>query len=231
MVLVGFFIYYVIVDVIVMFNVKLIIESGIRFQFYFNVGILVFGQFVVRGLLYSRIFFRSVVSGLNILKFFFEIVIQNFYFNIMRLKRDFEGEILVNEGFLELYNFSFSFWNLMCDNQFNRKIVEVVCRGLGMEIFNVDVRFIYLYDYFVYKKFMYFVKEFWIYFYYCVGDENFLDECQRRINYKIQDCIQGVNYIYIRCGKRNLDLKFFYWGNIRIVFLIYQEDTIRYVQD
>lgn len=223
--------YYVIADVTVMPNAKLTIEPGTRLEFYPNVGILVLGQLVARGLPYSRISFRPVTPGPNIPIPLPEINTQTFYSNTMRLKRDAEGEIPPNEGFLELFNSSSSSWNLMCDNQFNRKTAEVVCRGLGMETLNVDVRFTHLYDHYIYKKPMYFVKEFWTYSYYCVGDENSLDECQKRINYKIQDCIQAANYTFIRCGKRNLDSKFSYWGNIRIASPTYEEDATRYIQD
>ena len=223
--------YYVIADVTVMPNAKLTIGPGTRLEFYPNVGILVLGQLDARGLPYDRISFRPVVPGPNIPIALPEIIPPNFYSNTMRLRRDAEGEIPANEGFLELFNSSSSSWNLMCDNQFNRKTAEVVCRGLGMETLNVDVRFTHLYDHYIFKRPMYFVKEFWTYSYYCVGDENSLDQCQKRINYKIQDCIQGANYTYIRCGKRNLDSKLSYWGNIRIASPSFEEDTARFIQD
>lgn len=212
-------------------NAKLTIGPGTRLEFYPNVGILVLGQLDARGLPYDRISFRPVVPGPNIPIALPEIIPPNFYSNTMRLRRDSEGEIPANEGFLELFNSSSSSWNLMCDNQFNRKTAEVVCRGLGMETLNVDVRFTHLYDHYIFKRPMYFVKEFWTYSYYCVGDENSLDQCQKRINYKIQDCIQGANYTYIRCGKRNLDSKLSYWGNIRIASPSFEEDTARFIQD
>lgn len=216
--------YTVYSDLTVMPNVKFTIPPGTELQFYPNVGILVLGQLIATGVPHSRIRFTaaSVPSSVQ-----------------GRKKREtltpsdirFSGGETSNEGFLELYNTSSKSWNLMCDNQFNEKTAEVVCRSLGLETVNVDVRFTHLYDYYVYGKPMYFLKEFWAYSYYCKGDEDSLDLCMKRINYNIKSCIFAANYTFIRCGKRNLPSPYDYWGNIRFARPTYEEEINSFIRD
>ncbi|KAK3092533.1 hypothetical protein FSP39_004063 [Pinctada imbricata] len=223
--------YYVVSDITVMPNAKLTIEPGTQIEFYPNVGILVLGQLVAKGLPHSRIHFRPVTPGPNLPSPILAPSSQTFTSKFLRLRRDSKGEMLEYEGFLELYNSSSGTWNIMCDNQFNKKTAEVACREMGYETVNVDVRFTHLYDHYIYGKPMYFVKEFWAYSYYCVGDENSVEECMKRINYNIQSCIQAANYTFIRCGKRNLPSPYQYWGNIRLAPSTYEEDIVPFVAD
>ena len=223
--------YYIVSDLTVMPNAKLIIEPGTQIQFYPNVGILVLGQLIARGLPLARITFSPVTPGPNLPSPIIVPVEQKFTSKNLRLRRDDKGQMLENEGFLELYNSSSGTWNIMCDNQFNEKTAEVACREMGMETVNVEVRFTHLYDHYIFGKPMYFVKEFWAYSYYCVGDEVSMNECMRRINYNIQSCIQAANYTFIRCGKRNIDAPYQYWGNIRLGPPSYEEDIVPFVQD
>ncbi|KAL3873370.1 hypothetical protein ACJMK2_036499 [Sinanodonta woodiana] len=221
--------YIVYSDLTVMPGTKFIIPPGTQLQFYPNVGILVLGQLIARGLPFARITMKPIrkdqmVSGTN---------------GLCRRKREvssqrtvrFIGGLEKNEGFLELYNSTTQSWNIMCDNQFNEKTAEVVCREMGFETVNVKVRFTFLYDYFVYGKPMYFLKEFWAYSYYCRGDEDSLDLCMRRINYNIKQCIFGANYTFIRCGERNLPTAFDYWGNIRFAPSQYEEQLFDFIKD
>ncbi|XP_033735968.1 LOW QUALITY PROTEIN: protein bark beetle-like [Pecten maximus] len=211
--------YTVVSDLTVMPGAKLVIEPGTIIEFHPNVGILVLGQIVARGLPFARITLRPIATNKRVKR-----AVPNTRSTTVRLLRDAAGKIPENEGFLELFNVSSSSWNLMCDSHFNEKMAEVVCRSQGMETVNVDVRFTHLYDHFIYGKPMYFLKEFWRYSYYCIGDEAGLDNCMKRVNYDIQKCIQASNYTYIRCGNRNLDLGYQYWGNIRISPPSYEED-------
>lgn len=111
----------------------------------------------------------------------------------------------------------------MCDSQFNEKTAEVACRELGKETVNVKVRFTHLYDYYVYGKPMYSLKQFWFNSYHCRGDESYLDQCVKRYNYNLQSCVQAANYTFITCGDRNLEEGQDYWGNIRFAQDSYEE--------
>lgn len=222
--------YIVYKDLTVMPGVKFTLQPGTELQFYPNVGILVLGQLIASGLPYSRIRFgpidthlggrfrREIAEGLSA----DYMVASNIRFN---------GGENDNEGFLELYNTSSRSWNIMCDKQFSEKTAEVVCRSMGLETVNVDVRFTPLYDYYIFGKPMYFIKEFWAYSYYCKGDEDSLDLCMKRINYNIKSCIFSASYTFIRCGARNLPLPLDYWGNIRFAHAKYEEEIVPFIRN
>ncbi|XP_021367968.1 protein bark beetle-like isoform X3 [Mizuhopecten yessoensis] len=211
--------YTVVSDLTVMPGAKLVIEPGTVIEFHPNVGILVLGQIVARGLPFARITLRPIASNARVKR-----AVIDSYNTSVRLHRDNSGKIPENEGFLQLFNISSQSWNFMCDSHFNEKMAEVVCRSQGLETVNVDVRFTHLYDHYIFGEPMYFLKEFWRYSYYCHGDEAGLDSCMKRVNYDIQKCIQAANYTYIRCGRRNLDFGYQYWGNIRIAPPTYEEE-------
>ena len=226
--------YIVYADLTVMPNAKLILQPGTELQFRPNVGILVLGQLIARGLFYSRIKLRplqpSRISRSTRKDEFLHIVkdpmsrsirsTDNLAGNI-RLRG--MGTLFKNAGFLELYNVSSKSWNLLCDSQFNEKTAEVVCRELGLETINVRVRFTHLYDHYIHGGPSYFRKEFWMYSYYCSGEETTLDQCQKRYNYNLFPCIYSANYTFVTCGDRNLD-RADYWGNIRFATDNYQEE-------
>ena len=46
-------------------------------------------------------------------------------------------------------------------------------------------------------------------------DEDNFEQCGRRVNYKLQTCSRRGGYVFVRCGDRNLDDQYDYWGNIR----------------
>lgn len=217
--------YIVKTDLTVMPNAVLYIEHGTELRFQPNVGILVLGQLVARGMPYSRIKMGPITMQSSLS-----------YNHDVRKKRDvstvrLRGGLQKNEGFLEFFNASTSTWNIMCDSQFNEKTAEVVCRELGMETVNVKVRFTDLYDYYIHGKPMYFLKEFWAYSYYCHGDEETMDMCLKRINYQILPCIEASNYTFIRCAERNLPSDMEYWGNIRFAPSTFEENLNEYMRN
>ena len=220
--------YIVYSDLTVMPNVKFTIPPGTELQFYPNVGILVLGQLIAIGVPHSRIRFTAASVPTRRKR-----AATDPYHPEALTASDvrFIGGKVDSEGFLELYNASSRSWNIMCDSQFNEKTAEVVCRSKGFETVNVDVRFTPLYDFFVYGKPMYFLKEFWAYSYYCKGDEDSLDECLKRINYNIKSCIFAGNFTFIRCGERNLPHPYDYWGNIRFSQPNYTEKIDAFIRD
>jgi len=221
--------YIVYSDITVMPGVKFTIPPGTELQFYPNVGILVLGQLIATGAPFSRIKFGPAIPDMMSGR-----ATRQAPFHPESLTSSdihFVGGQNNYEGFLELYNASSRSWNIMCDSQLNEKTAEVVCRSLGMETVNVDVRFTPLYDFFVYGKPMYFLKEFWAYSYYCKGNEESLDFCMKRINYNIKSCIFAGNFTFIRCGPRNLPEPLEYWGNIRFAHAKYEEEVNAFVSD
>ncbi|XP_067681580.1 protein bark beetle-like [Haliotis asinina] len=214
--------YTVVADLTVMPQATLTIAPGTVLQFRPNVGILVLGKLQARGLPYNRIKLQPLKdTTLPRVKRDAEHRQKRQVLGDVHLKGD--GTLFTDEGFLELYNTSTQSWNIMCDNQFNEKTAEVVCRALGKETINVRVRFTHLYDHYIYGKPSYFRKEFWTFSYYCRGDETSLEQCEKRYNYNLLPCIYAANYTFITCGPRNLESDVDYWGNIRFATDSYQE--------
>ncbi|GFR58263.1 neurotrypsin [Elysia marginata] len=231
--------FVVVSDLTIMPGITLTIPPGADLQFQPNVGILVLGRLVANGLPYSRIKFRPIQPSTTP----FPRVARSASLSdspsdagTMRERREVDtqvgvrlrgaGTLFKDAGFLELYNTSTRTWNLMCDSQFNEKTAEVVCRALGMETINVQVRFTHLYDHYIFGKPMYFRKEFWFNSYHCRGDENSLRQCITRYNYNLMSCIYAANYTFITCGKRNLSPDLEYWGNIRFAEDSFEEKPL-----
>lgn len=207
-------------DLTIMPQATFTISAGTELQFRPNVGILVLGRLVARGVEYNRIKMRPVQSGTTTSTSGRKKRASS---ATIRLRGD--GTLFKNAGFLELYNTSTRSWNMMCDSQVSEKTAEVVCRQLGKETVNVRVRFTYLYDFYIYGKPQYFLKEFWFESYYCRGDEMSLSQCITRYNYNMHQCIQAANYTFITCGERNLKDQE-YWGNIRFARETYEEQSL-----
>ena len=220
--------YVVVSDLTVMPNVKFTLQAGTELQFYPNVGILVLGKLVASGVPYRRVKLGPVQNPKGHTN---PPVSSPLKSGALRLI----GGQSPNEGFLEFFNISTNSWNLMCDSQFNEKTGEVVCRELGLETVNVKVRFTHLYDYYVYGKAMYFIKQFWAYSYYCRGDEETMSLCMKRLNYNIKPCIFAANYTFIRCGPRNLHSSpgkvVDYWGNIRFAQPSHEEEILDFIRE
>nr|KAG5700697.1 hypothetical protein BaRGS_029062 [Batillaria attramentaria] len=209
-------------DLTVMPGVTLTISPGVELQLRPNVGILVLGRLIAKGMEYNRIKMRPVQA--TNLRPIGGGRKKRAATATIRLRGD--GTLFKDAGFLELYNSSTKSWNMMCDSQFNEKSAEVVCRQLGKETINVRVRFTHLYDFYVYGEPQYFLKEFWFESYYCRGDETSLTQCITRYNYNMQQCIKAANYTFIVCGERNLDPGQEYWGNLRFAAKSYQEQPL-----
>ena len=208
-------------DLTIMPEATLTISAGTELQFHPNVGILVLGRLIARGVEYNRIRLRPLQPGSSLPAGRRK---KRAVSSTIRLLGD--GTLFKDAGFLEMHNASTKTWNIMCDNQFNEKSAEVVCRQLGKETINVRVRFTHLYDFYIYGEPQYFLKEFWYESYFCRGDETDLKQCTTRYNYNMQQCIRGANYTFIQCGERNLDPGVEYWGNVRFAPKSYQEQPL-----
>jgi len=56
----------------------------------------------------------------------------------------------------------------------------------------------------------------------CDGMESALDRCRYKINYALPDCMIEREYVYVRCGARNLPPQYEYWGSVRVSFPDYE---------
>ena len=208
-------------DLTVMPGVTFTIAPGTELQFMPNVGILVFGRLIARGLQHSRILMRPVEPENGHIPFS-----RNKRSSVYTVRLRGDTTLFRESGFLELFNTTTNTWNLMCDSQFNEKSAEVVCRQLGKETVNAKVRFTHLYDHYIHGRPQYFLKEFWHESYFCFGDEVDLVHCTRRHNYNLLPCVQAGNYTFVVCGERNLERRLNYWGNIRFATPSYQEHSL-----
>lgn len=197
-------------DLTVMPGVTMEIARGAELQFYPNVGILVLGTLKARGLVHDKIKFyprKNIMTdqtdtGLNS---------ANQVSSRVRLV----GGKTANEGFLQLLNATTNQWSLLCDKNFHEKIAEVMCRSMGLETSNVQVRFTNLYDYYIFGFGSNSHKDFWYRSFECDGSEYSWEQCRTKYNWDLFQCAVQENYVFIRCGERTLHKDYQYWGNIR----------------
>lgn len=212
-------------DLTVMQDVSLIIEEGVELQFYPSVGILVLGSLVAQGTPESRVKFGPIMKTL---------------YNTNRGKRStlvpsdkilhpdidsrlgyqvrLTGGTNEDEGFIEIYNNTEHRWSIICDNNFNERTAEVACRTMGKEPSNAWVRINHYYDIFVYgypKMHEQVIEWFWRESLICDGSEAALDQCRFKVNYNLYQCMDRRDYVFVRCGPRNLPPEYDYWGSIR----------------
>lgn len=217
--------YVVISDLTIMSDVSLIIEAGVEIQFYPSIGILVLGSLVAVGSEVDRIKFGPVlkpqtdkdlvaVSNTPTVPMIHHPDLDPMLGYQIRLR----GTSSPDEGFIEIYNQTERRWTIVCDDGFNDRTAEVACRTMKKESSNVVVRRNRYYDIFVlgYPKMHDQVIEwFWRQTLICDGSESDLTKCRYKINYKLPQCMDSRDYVFVRCGPRNLPSDYDYWGNIR----------------
>lgn len=232
--------YIIKADLTVMPTGSLLIEGGATLQFYPNVGILVLGAMTVNGKSYDHVRFEPVDPQ----------VIEQYNRQMTRQKRQALGntvrsstestnpytnpQVRLNgqgpdEGFIEYYNETENRWTLTCDDSFNERTAEVACKTMNKEWSNVVVRRTPYYDIFIlgYPKMHEQVVEwFWRRSYICDGTEDDIDQCQYQVNYRLERCMEERNYVYVKCGPRNLATDYEYWGNIRFSSPEYEQGDI-----
>ncbi len=124
-----------------------------------------------------------------------------------------------DQGFLEIYNRTTMQWVPVCDKNFAERNAQVVCKQLGFSDLNVYMDF----D----KRIEYNAESleriiYWPEPWQCNGRERRLAQCDLRLNSHIYDLRhkhacdwQGNRYVFIHCGRTNLDAQFEYWGGVR----------------
>lgn len=246
--------YIVTSDITVMPRASLLIDPGVEMQFYPNIGILVLGSMTANGRSYDRIKFKPVDKE-NMISYSVSpassisssrrrkrhpvvgyhgrahetqqkvIATLNYDTPEMRLN----GGHTADEGFIEFYNQTEMRWTLICDDSFNERTAEVVCRSMQKEVSNVIVRRTPYYDIFVlgYPKMHEQVIEwFWRRTYICDGSETTIEQCRYKQNYHLVRCMDEQQYVYLKCGPRNLAPEYEYWGNIRFSSPSYEHGDI-----
>ncbi|CAH1792063.1 unnamed protein product [Owenia fusiformis] len=216
--------YVVVADLTVMPGAILALEPGVKITFAPHVGILVLGTLVARGDFHRRIEFSPMEPGSGRMKR--QSGAPTSLSHMIRL----HGGERPNEGFVELFNKTTNRWNIVCDQNWNEKTAEVACRDLGFESQNVHIRRTKHYDAFVHGFYpTIFRKYFWESTFFCDGTETSLDQCNRKMNYHLAQCINDRQYVFMRCEERNLPQGYQYWGNIRFSsyhFEWYKEDDV-----
>lgn len=212
-------------DLTVMQDTSLIIEEGAELQFYPSVGILVLGSLVAIGTPESRVKFspipktnyktnrgkRSTVVPSD--KILHPDINSRLGYQV-RLR----GGANEDEGFIEIYNNTEHRWSIICDNNFNERTAEVACRTMGKEPSNAWVRINRYYDIYVYgypKMHEQVIEWFWRESLICDGSEIGLEQCRYKVNYNLYYCMDRRDYVFVRCGPRNLPPEYDYWGSIR----------------
>ena len=205
-------------DLTIMPNGALIVDSGAELQFHPNVGILAVGTFVARGSPQNHIRFRPYEAAQPKMRKKRDVGQGSSNYQSKPIKERIRiiGGERPDEGFLEVYNETELRWALVCDKNFNEKTAYVACKDLGKPSFNVIISRTHMYDHYVYGRPDTKFKEFWQETFLCDGSEETLDQCIWRKNYNWQTCRDRDEYVFLRCGKTNLDPKYkTYWGNLR----------------
>lgn len=208
-------------DITVMPNVLLTIQPGVTMEFAPNVGILVLGTLKARGVRGYEITMKPLSKSNSLENKRLIRSVENMYdMENIRLCQDRDclnaNDEVVNQGFLEYFNRTTLQWIPMCDPRFTERNAQVVCRQLGFDPLNVyfdhDVRI----DYHSNS-----LSRIWSWPepLQCVGTESTYEDCPIRLNGQLyghwHECKWDYKFVFIHCGKRNLDHRFDYWGGIR----------------
>lgn len=122
-----------------------------------------------------------------------------------------------NEGFIEFFNRTTLQWIPLCDRRFTERNGQVACRQLGYDPLNVYVSHGRRYE--LHPGSLSRIWS-WPEPIQCSGYEEALEDCQIRLNGQLYghkyNCPWDGDYVFVNCGKRNLDNTQDYWGGIRI---------------
>lgn len=209
-------------DLTVMPDVTLTITPGVVMEFAPRVGILVLGSLIARGRRGQEIILRPH-PGEKAQKPFSTLTQRS-----LRLctGRNCIDSTAKGEGFLEYLNSTTLQWVPICDSRFSEKNAEVVCRELGLESLNAWVSHGPRVEFHPNS-----LTRIWSYPepVQCSGDENRLEECDIRLNGQLHGirhvCYWNSNFVFIKCGHRNLPSDVDYWGGIRFASSEFEQST------
>ncbi|XP_018046380.1 PREDICTED: protein bark beetle [Atta colombica] len=212
-------------DITVMPEATLHIYPDVVMEFAPNVGILVLGTLKAIGVPGHEIIMRPIKRiDASANSMFSKLTPMKGSTNIMsmpdetiRLCKDGHCSVLHYEGFLEYFNRTTLQWIPLCDDRFTERNAQVACRQLGYDTLNVYISYDRRYE--LHPGSLTRVWS-WPEPLQCSGKEQSLEDCQIRLNGQLfghrHECSWNGNFVFLHCGKRNLDDAYDYWGGIRI---------------
>nr|XP_003703916.1 PREDICTED: uncharacterized protein LOC100876764 [Megachile rotundata] len=205
-------------DITIMPEATLHIYPDVVMEFAPNVGILVLGTLKAVGSPEHEIIMRPMERDNNESNAKLRSgKIVSVSEETIRLCKDGRCSSLYNEGFLEFFNKTTLQWIPLCDTRFTERNAQVACRQLGHDSLNVYVSYDRRYE--LHPGSLIRVWS-WSEPLQCTGKEEKLEDCQIRLNGQLyghrHECPWDSQFVFINCGKRNLDDNRDYWGGIRI---------------
>lgn len=207
-------------DITIMPESTVIIEPGVVMEFAPNVGILVLGTLRAIGEGGNKIIMRPIehednnIPPKSIIK---RGILPNNNEPTIRLCKEGKCNSTTNEGFIEFFNKTTLQWIPLCDMRFNERNAQVACRQLGYDPLNVYVSHDRRYE--LHPGSLTRIWS-WPEPLQCSGNEEKLEDCNIRLNGQLYghkyNCPWDGKWIFINCGKRNLESTKDYWGGIRI---------------
>ncbi|XP_057327444.1 protein bark beetle isoform X2 [Microplitis mediator] len=204
-------------DITIMPQAVFNIYPGVTMEFAPNVGILVLGTLNAVGVKEHEIIMRPIKKQNNESK---DIVnINPITTTTIRLCKDRICSSSSNQGFIEFFNSTTLQWIPLCDIKFTERNGQVACHQLGYDPINTYVNHYRRYEFHPGS-----LTRIWSWPepIQCIGNEKNLEECKLRLNDdklfgNKYNCPWDGKFVFIHCGKRNLDIKYDnYWGGIRI---------------
>ncbi|XP_059476974.1 protein bark beetle isoform X2 [Neocloeon triangulifer] len=207
-------------DVTVMPGVTLTIAPGCVLEFAPNVGILVLGVLRAQGRRDQEIVMRPQTpsQGEQAAREAKEYFVARPSDSI-RLCTGPSCAGNASEGFLEYFNRTTLQWVPVCDSRFTERNAEVVCRELGFDPLNVHSHHGPRVEFHSNS-----LTRIWSWPepLQCSGDEPRLEDCPVRLNGQLyghrHECAWNSEFVFIHCGRRNLQPGLNYWGGVRFAF-------------
>ncbi|XP_011334038.1 protein bark beetle isoform X2 [Ooceraea biroi] len=210
-------------DITIMPEATLHIYPDVVMEFAPNVGILVLGTLKAVGALGHEILMRPMKRAAANDSTFAKpsprrsANLVSMPDETIRLCKDGRCSAEYNEGFLEYFNRTTLQWIPICEKRFTERNAQVACRQLGYDTLNVYVSYDRRYE--LHPGSLTRVWS-WPEPLQCSGKEQSLEECQIRLNGQLfghrHECSWDGQFVFLHCGKRNLDDAYDYWGGIRI---------------
>lgn len=211
-------------DITIMPGVTMIIDPGVRLEFFPSVGILVLGTLKAFGRPDARISFvpAQIARTFSPRRAASNVRLCTSYNNIPNCEKN-------REGFVEVYNSTTKQWIPLCNKRFTRLNAEIVCGELGLDKLNVYVKFGPRLD--LDPTYLSRIYS-WVEPRECSGKEMNYLECGLQNGgdiYQMHSCSHMDDFVFVHCGRRNME-QYHYWGGIRFSTPNYEE-KIQYPYD